>query len=70
MKETFKTKGVASIDDLREICIEEGVDMHACQMTVDVFGFTKDDFIDDVTSWCGAASFLPTARESDVTLFI
>jgi len=70
MKETFKSKGVASIEELREISIDEGVELHACQMTVDVFGFTQDDFIDDISSWCGATSFLPTAGKSDVTLFI
>lgn len=70
MKQTFKNKGVASIEELREMCLEADVHMHACQMTVDVFGFTQDDFIDEVSSYCGATSFLPTAQKSDVTLFI
>jgi len=38
-------------------------------MTVDVFGFSHDEFIDGV-DYVGAASFLPMARESDVCLFI
>ena len=45
MKETFKNKGVASIEELREICVESGVRMIGCQMTMDVFGFSKEDFI-------------------------
>jgi peroxiredoxin family protein len=69
MKKTFKNKGVASVDELRELCIEAEVTMYACQMTVDVFGFTHDEFIDGV-DYVGAASFLPMARESDVCLFI
>ena len=48
MKQTFKNKGVASIEELREICLESGVKMIGCQMTMDVFGFSKDDFIDGV----------------------
>ena len=69
MKKTFKNKGVASVDELRELCIEADVTMYACQMTVDVFGFSHDEFIDGV-DYVVAASFLPMARESDVCLFI
>ncbi len=70
MKKTFKNKGVATIAELRELSIEADVKLNACQMTVDVFGFSPDDFIDEVESYCGAASFLPNAQKADVTLFI
>jgi len=70
MKKTFKNKGVASVDELRELCIEADVKMVACQMTVDVFGFSKDDFIPEVTDYVGATYFLPVAKDSDVCLFI
>ncbi len=70
MKKTFKNKGVASVKELRDLCIEAGVEMIACQMTVDVFGFSKDEFIPEVKDYVGAASFLPIASKSDVCLFI
>ncbi|NOX08636.1 MAG: NADH-quinone oxidoreductase subunit F [Gammaproteobacteria bacterium] len=70
MKMTFKNKGVASIEELRGLCIEAEVQMVACQMTVDVFGFDQNDFIPEVSDFVGAAYFLPMARESDVTLYI
>ncbi len=70
MKKTFREKGIASIPELRELSLEAGVKMIACQMTVDAFGFAKEDFIDEVDSWCGAASFLPTAQKADVILFV
>ena len=70
MKKTFKNKGVASIEELRELCIEADVKMVACQMTVDVFGFDSNDFIPEVTDYVGATSFLPVAQKSDVCLFI
>ena len=70
MKQTVKNKGVASIAELREACIEGGVNLVACQMTVDLFGFTHDDFIPEVKDWIGAATFLPIAQKSDVCLFI
>ena len=70
MKKTFKQKGVASIDELRELSLEAGVKLYACQMTVDAFGFTRDDFIPEISGWIGAASFLPQAQKSDITLFV
>ncbi|PLX44138.1 MAG: NADH-quinone oxidoreductase subunit F [Hyphomicrobiales bacterium] len=70
MKKTFRDKGVASIEVLREACIEEGVQLNACQMTVDVFGFDQGDFIPEIYQYCGAASFLPTAQKCDVSLFM
>ena len=69
MKQTFKNKGVASIEELREICLESGVKMIGCQMTMDVFGFSKEDFIDGVEVG-GAASFLEFAADSDIQLFV
>jgi peroxiredoxin family protein len=38
-------------------------------MTVELFGFSHDDFIDGM-DYVGAASFLPVAQKADVTLFI
>ena len=69
MKKTFKNKGVATIEELRNICIESGVKMIGCQMTMDVFGFSKEDFIDGVEIG-GAATFLEFAADSDIQLFI
>ena len=69
MKKTFKNKGVATIEELRAICIESDVKLIGCQMTMDVFGFSKDDFIDGVDIG-GAATFLEFASEADIQLFI
>jgi len=70
MKQTIRNKGVAGIEELRSACIEGGVNLIGCQMTVDLFGFTRDDFIPEVKEYCGAATFLPMARDADVSLFI
>lgn len=70
MSQTVKNCGVATIEELRGLCLEAGVNMVACQMTVELFGFEHDDFIDDVKDYVGAASFLPIAQKSDVCLFI
>ncbi|MDH3934990.1 MAG: DsrE/DsrF/DrsH-like family protein [Gammaproteobacteria bacterium] len=70
MKKTFKSKGVATVEELRELCLEAEVKMVACQMTVDVFGFDNSEFIPEVTDYVGATYFLPIAKDSDVCLFI
>ncbi len=70
MKQTIKNNGVAGIEELRSACVEGGVNLIGCQMTVDLFGFTREDFIPEVKEYCGAATFLPMARDADVSLFI
>jgi peroxiredoxin family protein len=70
MKQTIHNKGVATIPELREAAIEAGVNLIGCQMTVDLFGFSRDDFIPEVKEYVGAATFLPKARDADVSLFI
>ena len=70
MKKTIKNNGVAEIAELRSLCLEAGVNFTACQMTVDLFGFSHDDFIPEVKEYVGAASFLPMAKDADVSLFM
>ena len=70
MKKTIKNKGVAEIGELRSLCIEAGVNLIGCQMTVDLFGYERDDFIPEVRDYVGAATFLPMAKDADVSLFI
>jgi peroxiredoxin family protein len=70
MKMTIKNKGVADISELRSLCLEAGVNMIGCQMTVDLFGYSHGDFIPEVKEYVGAATFLPMAKDADVSLFI
>lgn len=69
MKQKMKSKGVASVEDLRELCLEAEVKMVACQMTVDLFDMNPSDFIDGV-EFGGAATFFEFAGQADITLYI
>jgi peroxiredoxin family protein len=69
MKAKFRGKHVAGIGELLESAQDLGVRMIACQMTMDVFGYAADDFLDGV-EFAGAAAFLAEARQAHVTLFI
>ena len=68
MKQTIKNNGVASIEELRDLCREADVKMIGCQMTVDLFGFDHVDFIDGL-EFAGAATFFEFAGETDVCLY-
>ena len=69
MKNKMKAKGVASLEELRSLCLEADVKFIACQMTVDLFEFDKSDFIDGI-EFGGATTFLDFAGSADITLYI
>lgn len=69
MKAKMKDKGVASIEELRDLCLEAEVKFVACQMTVDLFEMDTKEFISDV-EYGGAATFFEFAGQSDICLYI
>ena len=69
MKSKFRGKNVTTIRELLNTARELDVRLIACQMTMDVFGFTAKDFIEGV-EFAGAAAFLAEARTAHLTLFI
>jgi peroxiredoxin family protein len=69
MKDLIKKKGVASIDELRDMAVEQGVRMIACQMTLDLFEYKQAELIDGV-EYAGAATYIEKATQCDINLFI
>ena len=69
MKTKFRKKHVAGIGELLESARDLDVRLIACQMTLDVFGYAQDDFIEGV-EFAGAAAYLAEARQAHVTLFV
>jgi peroxiredoxin family protein len=69
MKKKMKSKGVASVEELRDLCQEAEVKLIACQMTVDLFDMNTSEFVDGI-EYGGAATFFEFAGESDICLFI
>ncbi len=69
MKKTFKNKGVATVQELRDMCVDLDVKFIGCQMTMDVFGFKKEEFIEEAEIG-GAATFLEFASTANVSLFV
>ena len=69
MRNKFAKNNVATIGELLDSAREVDVRLIACQMTVDVFGYSQSDFQDGV-EFGGAAAFMADARKSHLTLFV
>ncbi len=69
MKSKMKKKGIATIDELRDLCVEADVKLLACQMTVDLFDFKPSDLLDGL-DYVGASSALAFGGEADISLYI
>ena len=69
MKNLINKKGVASIEELREMAVEAEVRMIACQMTLDLFEYSLDDMIEG-PELGGAATYIECATQADINLFI
>lgn len=69
MKQKMKAKGVASVEELRSLCLEADVKMIGCQMTIDLFDFKPSDLIDSVEV-AGASMALAIGAEADISLFV
>ena len=69
MKNLIKKKGVASIPELREAAVDCDVKMIGCQMTMDLFEWSRDDMIDGIEIG-GAATYMEMALNSELNLFI
>ncbi len=69
-KKMMKQHQVATLPELRQMAIDLGVKLLACQMSMDVMGIRREDLIDEVSDVVGAATFIAEANKSHITLFI
>lgn len=65
----MKKKNAASLEELIEQAKSSGIELVACNMSMDIMGIKKEELIDGVKIG-GVASFLGSAEESDMSLFI
>lgn len=70
MKGMMSKSGTPTIPELITVCVESGVKLWPCQLTLDVMGVNPDDILDEVEKSCGAATFLEYAMDADMSLFI
>lgn len=69
MRLIMKRKRIDSLESLIQQAIDNGVEMIACTMSMDVMGVQKEELMDNVTLG-GVASYIERAEEANVNLFI
>lgn len=69
MRTLAKRYNVASPQELLESARDLGVKLVPCQMSMDMFGLTREDLIDGLEEPAGAATMLEQAREA-ATFFV
>ncbi|WP_247728804.1 DsrE/DsrF/DrsH-like family protein [Halovivax limisalsi] len=70
MQKRIDENGTATIEELIDLSLESGVDLQACQMTIELMDYDEDDFYDGVTTGVGAATAIQHMAESDVQLLV
>jgi len=71
MKGLMKKKNVAGLDEMYDLAAQLAVKIYACQMSMDLMGFTKEEMIDyPGLEVCGVATMLSHAKESSIQFFI
>lgn len=69
MRMIMKKKRIDSLESLMEQAVENGIEMIACTMSMDVMGVKQEELMDNVTLG-GVASYLERAEEANLNLFI
>ncbi|MDO5302042.1 MAG: FAD-dependent oxidoreductase [Tissierellia bacterium] len=69
IRSVMKDKGVDSLEALIQQAIDAGVELTACQMTMDIMGLTQEELIDGVKIG-GVATMLADNDKSNMNLFI
>ena len=69
-KHLAKSQGVALPQELLAVAVAMGVKLIPCQMTMDMFGLTRDDLIDGLDEPAGAATVMEKIANGVPALFI
>lgn len=70
MKRLMKKSKMASLEDLMKLAKELKVKYIACTTSCGVLGLGKEQLLDEVDEFAGAATYLAEASESKINLFI
>lgn len=69
MRKIMKNKNINSLEDLIQSALASGIEIVACQMSMDVMGLQPEELIDNVKIG-GVGYYLNEAEDSNVNLFI
>ncbi|NFA60659.1 FAD-dependent oxidoreductase [Clostridium sporogenes] len=69
IRKVMKNKNISSLEELIQSAIDSGINIVACQMSMDVMGIKEEELIDGVNIG-GVGYYLGEAEDSNVNLFI
>ena len=69
MRHIMKRRNIASLEQLRDSAIENGVEFIACQMSMDVMGVQREELLDNVTIG-GVATYMNRTEQANLNLFV
>lgn len=70
MKKRMKEKNIRSLRDMIKDAKELDVKMLACDMSMDIMGLKKEEFIDEIDDVVGVGTYLKESKDANLTLFI
>ncbi len=70
MRKKIDENGTATVEELIELSLDQGVELQACQMTIELMEYDEEDFYDGVTTGVGAATALNHMADADVQLLV
>ena len=70
MEQRIANNDVASVEDLIQTSLDSGIELQACQMTIDLLDYDEDDFYDGVETGVGAASAFQRMADADIQLLV
>ncbi|WP_128477464.1 DsrE/DsrF/DrsH-like family protein [Halorussus pelagicus] len=70
MESKLDEQGTATIGELIELSLDTGVDLQACQMTMELMDYDEAEFYDEVTTGVGAATALEHMADADIQLLV
>jgi len=65
----MRARNVESLPDMRDMALEMGAKMVACEMSMNVMGLTRAELLDGL-AYGGVATYLEDAAKAKITLFI
>lgn len=69
IRAVMKNKNIQSLEDLIQAAIDNGVNIVACTMSMDVMGIKKEELLDNI-NYGGVGYYLGEAEDSNVNLFV
>ena len=70
MNRKIADNGTATIGELIDLSLESGVELQACQMTMDLMGYEEEDLFEGVRAGVGAATALEHMADADIQLLV